>query len=358
MRSENYFGQFKSTQRLFLSVLLVFTSFPLNSSDELITMESMANSEALVYNIDIDGNGEFDALTDGLLILRNLFGLTDSSLVSGALAADAIYMDSTEISASLNKNGDRFVYGRKHGNDRQVWTYKHDTTNGWVSNGILSGSYNYFGSRVSMSDDGLRIAFKTHEYNSSIGTTEGKAVVYEDAGSQQWSQIGQSISYEGSSHEGQKSMILSGDGSTIAVARQITEDCSNYRGRVQIYRYNGSSWIQIGSDIIGILEDRCGASSSNYAEYLGRSLALSSNGNRIVLGAPFHGTSDTGRFVVYDFEGSTWTQKDDDLFGTLSVKGLGHKVDISDDGSRVLIGSYSRSDDHTETFSVYKLSAD
>ena len=105
MRSENYFGQFKSTQRLFLSVLLVFTSFPLNSSDELITMESMANSEALIYNIDIDGNGEFDALTDGLLILRNLFGLTDSSLVSGALAADAIYVDSTEISTRINSLG-------------------------------------------------------------------------------------------------------------------------------------------------------------------------------------------------------------------------------------------------------------
>ena len=65
----------------------------------------MANSEALVYNIDIDGNGEFDALTDGLLILRNLFGLTDSSLVSGALAANAIYVDSTEISTRINSLG-------------------------------------------------------------------------------------------------------------------------------------------------------------------------------------------------------------------------------------------------------------
>ena len=61
----------------------------------------MANSEALIYNIDIDGNGEFDALTDGLLILGNLFGMTDSSLVSGALAANAIYVDSTEISTRV-----------------------------------------------------------------------------------------------------------------------------------------------------------------------------------------------------------------------------------------------------------------
>jgi hypothetical protein len=189
--------------------------------------------------------------------------------------------------------------------------------------------------------------------------------VYEDLGGNQWSQIGQSIPYDMDDIEGEKSMMLSGDGTTIAVTRRFTEDtnnfCSNHRGRIQIYRYNGSSWIQIGSDIIGILEDRCGewgGSSRNYAEELGRSLALSSNGNRIVLGAPFHDSSEIGRVVVYDFDGSNWTQKDDDLFGTPSAKELGRKIDISDDGTRILVGSASRSDDHTETFSVYTMSAD
>ena len=42
-------------------------------------------------NIDIDGNEKFDALTDGLLILRSMFGLTGDSLTSGAVANDALY---------------------------------------------------------------------------------------------------------------------------------------------------------------------------------------------------------------------------------------------------------------------------
>jgi len=40
--------------------------------------------------LDPDGNGNCDALTDGLLELRYLFGFRGDSLVSGALAPDAL----------------------------------------------------------------------------------------------------------------------------------------------------------------------------------------------------------------------------------------------------------------------------
>jgi hypothetical protein len=39
--------------------------------------------------IDIDGNGNTDALTDGLLIIRYLFGLRGASLINGAVGANA-----------------------------------------------------------------------------------------------------------------------------------------------------------------------------------------------------------------------------------------------------------------------------
>lgn len=39
--------------------------------------------------LDIDGNGTVDALTDGLLVLRYLFGLTGDSLIAGVVAEDA-----------------------------------------------------------------------------------------------------------------------------------------------------------------------------------------------------------------------------------------------------------------------------
>ena len=58
-------------------------------------------------NIDIDGNEKFDALTDGLLILRSMFGLTGTSLVSGAVASNAVYTDAEDIQARIMGLGNR-----------------------------------------------------------------------------------------------------------------------------------------------------------------------------------------------------------------------------------------------------------
>jgi hypothetical protein len=38
---------------------------------------------------DIDGNGQVDSLTDGLLLLRHLFGLRGSPLIAGAIGVGA-----------------------------------------------------------------------------------------------------------------------------------------------------------------------------------------------------------------------------------------------------------------------------
>jgi hypothetical protein len=54
-----------------------------------------------VSTIDIDGNGAYDALTDGLMIIRTLFGLTGASLTSGAVGSGATRTDSTTIASYL-----------------------------------------------------------------------------------------------------------------------------------------------------------------------------------------------------------------------------------------------------------------
>ena len=40
--------------------------------------------------LDIDANGSFDALTDGLIILRYAFGLRGQSLIDGVISEDAM----------------------------------------------------------------------------------------------------------------------------------------------------------------------------------------------------------------------------------------------------------------------------
>ena len=50
---------------------------------------------------DIDGNGQIDALTDGLLTLRYLFGLEGETLIAGVVAADATRKTAEDIEAHL-----------------------------------------------------------------------------------------------------------------------------------------------------------------------------------------------------------------------------------------------------------------
>jgi hypothetical protein len=52
--------------------------------------------------LDADGNGKVTGLTDGLLILRYLFGFTGDQLAQGALAGNATRTDPAEIKTFLD----------------------------------------------------------------------------------------------------------------------------------------------------------------------------------------------------------------------------------------------------------------
>ena len=51
--------------------------------------------------LDVDGNGEVAALTDGLLIIRSLFGFSGTSLSAGAIAANAARADGAAVATYL-----------------------------------------------------------------------------------------------------------------------------------------------------------------------------------------------------------------------------------------------------------------
>ena len=65
---------------------------------------------------DVDGNGESDALTDGLLILRFLFGNTGSALTEGAIGAGSS-MSSADVNAFLTTNSARLDVDGNGSND-------------------------------------------------------------------------------------------------------------------------------------------------------------------------------------------------------------------------------------------------
>ena len=56
------------------------------------------------FDLDIDDDGNTDALTDGLLALRYMFGLSDAPLITGVIGQDASRATSLEIESYLNEN--------------------------------------------------------------------------------------------------------------------------------------------------------------------------------------------------------------------------------------------------------------
>ena len=81
------------------TILLIMLFGLLATQDVVLAEGSNSDTQQFVEadSIDIDGDGEFDALTDGLLLLRSMFELTDSALISNVIGRNAIYSDADEI---------------------------------------------------------------------------------------------------------------------------------------------------------------------------------------------------------------------------------------------------------------------
>ena len=71
----------------------------ISSSSEYTTASDIERELALVYDAsgDIDGDGNVDALTDGLLLLRYLFGLSGETLTVGVVANGATRTSSSDL---------------------------------------------------------------------------------------------------------------------------------------------------------------------------------------------------------------------------------------------------------------------
>ena len=101
-------------------------------------------------------------------------------------------------------------------------------------------------------------------------------------------------------------------------------------GHVRVYDFNGTSWVQAGSDIDG---EAAGDQS-------GYSVSLSSDGSRLAIGAIENdgGGDQSGHIRIYEFKSGAWSQVGTDINGGASGDNLGRSVSISSDGSRVAIG--------------------
>lgn len=178
-------------------------------------------------------------------------------------------------------------------NKVRVYEWKSDA---WARKGDELVGANGFGSSVSLSKDGSRLAVGSPSHPSENCTT-GAVNVYEwKGGSNSWVQMGESMfCYNRTDDQVGKSISLSGDGSRVAIgAPQFSgpDRCdyygcwvtNQYMGRVRVYEWNPSDgmWpLRIASYTPG-LESIDGSSGRH--QKLGTSVALSDDGKRLLIG--------------------------------------------------------------------------
>lgn len=187
---------------------------------------------------------------------------------------------------------------------------------------------------VALNGDGTIMAYSTSFHNSLEVETGTIRVIQFDG--ENWNQIGQdlnlgsivSISYSKSAGI---SLSLSDDGATLIAGAPYTNDAGQNSGKVRVYKYNGTNWIQSGADIIG-----------DEQTYFGAEVSVNAVGDTFVVGGNLNSTSTgfSGYVKAYKLNGNNWEQLGQTIY---SVEGEGHSfgndVDINDAGNIIAVST-------------------
>ena len=243
-------------------------------------------------------------------------------------------------SISLSSDGSRLAIGAEGSDDNgldsghvRVFQW-FELTSQWAQVGAdidgeaagdQSGEFN----SVSLSSDGNRLAIGAW-LNNGNGDRSGHVRVFQWS-STSWQQLGADIDGEAAGDWSGRPISLSSDGSRLAIGAIRNDGNGVDSGHVRVYQWSDSSWQQLGSDIDGeAAEDGSGAA-----------VSLSSNGNRLAIGAPNNDGNgvDSGHVRVYQWTGSVWTQVGVDINGEAPVDYSGGAVSLSSGGNRLVISA-------------------
>jgi hypothetical protein len=309
--------------------------------------------------------------------------------------------DQSGVSVSLSSDGTTLAIGAifndgTNGNDSgHVRVYKYNSSKtvaqtnqslagfgpaGWDRLGAdIDGeaTNDYSGVSVSLSPDGTTLAIGA-EYNDGNGNDSGHVRVYKynpdktdpqlnqslpGFGPAGWNRLGADIDGEAANDYSGRSVSLSSDGTTLAIAANFNDANGDNSGHVRVYKYNPSKtvaqtnqslagfgpagWDQLGADIDGEAVN----------DLSGISINLSSDGTTLAIGARGNdgNGSNSGHVRVYKYNPSKtvaqtnqssagfgpagWDRLGADIDGEAVNDNSGISVSLSSDGITLAIGA-------------------
>ena len=165
----------------------------------------------------------------------------------------------------------------------------------------------------------------------ALTLTPGSPEVAANAASE-WNQRGTNIDGEAIGDESGIAVASSTDGTIVAIGAHKNQGTGTDAGHVRVYQYSNSSWTQLGSDINGAAAH----------DFFGSSVSLSGDGTWLAVGAPYYDAgalNDAGHVRVFRYVAGSWVQQGSDIDGEAASDALGSSVAISTDGTTVAIGA-------------------
>ena len=127
------------------------------------------------------------------------------------------------------------------------------------------------------------------------GSNSGSVRVWEwNSTTSLWVQRGQDVDGEVSGDQSGSSVSLSADGTIVAVGAYTNDGNGSNSGSVRVWEWNGTLWVQRGEDIDG----------EAASDLSGTSVSLSANGTIVAIGAPYNdgNGSNSGRTRVFKYQ--------------------------------------------------------
>ena len=294
---------------------------------------------------DADNN---DAITIKTVVVFNLSTVASDTALEFNIQQLGSDLDgrrngaSSGESVSLSENGQRVAIGsqadRTIDKGRGSIRVYEQVGNSWQQLGSdIDGEAkgDNFGSEVSLSADGTRLAVGGARNDVASSKADAGHVRIYQLVNNDWTQLGIDIDGENANDRSGDAVQLSGDGSTVIIGGYLN---NNTLGHAKVYSYNEgiSQWVELGQEINGE-QDK---------EYLGSAVDISDDGTVIAVGSVgFDPTIDgvirsgRGRVQIYELIGNQWELKGSSIFGEGNNDNSGRSISLSADGNTIAIGA-------------------
>ena len=104
-----------------------------------------------------------------------------------------------------------------------------------------------------------------------------------------------------------RTVSISSDGNTVARGAAGNSDNGNDAGQIRVFDWNGTAWVQRGNDIDG----------EAAGDWFGETMSLSGDGTTVAGGALFNDGNGTnsGHTRIYRWNGTAWNKLGSDIDG-------------------------------------------